>query len=246
MLTTNCQIRDERVEREVARWLRRFERKRPEGIVEAWDRDGGLIWQRKNLFVNTGLAPLASLLAGVTSGEYALAAGFGSGNTAVALTDTDLTATPKYYNAIGANSFPSSGTVQFTLTLGTTDYGATGLTVQELGLFANTGSAGLPVAVGTANPSWAAATVETIGNLIVDSNGNIQRVTALTPSSDDKTGASAPTWATVVGNTTADNHVTWTLVALHTPPAPMLAHVVVPSFAFSIAATSNWTWAFTF
>ena len=59
--------------------------------------------------------------------------------------------------------------------------------------------------------SWAASTVMAVGQQILDSNGNVQRVTAVT--SDAKTGTpSHPTWATTGGNTTTDNHVTWTVV----------------------------------
>lgn len=57
--------------------------------------------------------------------------------------------------------------------------------------------------------SWPGASTQTyLGHQIKDSNGNIQVVTAVT--SDSKTGASAPTWATGIGVTTTDNHVTWT------------------------------------
>jgi hypothetical protein len=226
---------------------------RPQGIVRLYEgpewKRGKLLWERKNLFVNAGLIPLASLIAGVTSGQFVAAAGFGSGSTPVTVTDTDLTTTPKYYNAIGAHTIGPSGglsvgSVQFAYALGATDYGATGLTIQELGLFA--GTASLPVATGTANPSWAASTGKTIGNLIVDSNLNIQRCTT-----NGNTGTGAPSWATTVGTTTNDftggGTAVWTCVALHTAPTPMICHVVVPSFAFT-PGVSNYsgTWTLTF
>jgi len=76
----------------------------------------------------------------------------------------------------------------------------------------------LPQSNGTTNQfaataaAWSANTVMSLDQQIVDSNGNIQRVTAIT--SDFKTGGSTPAWAsTTVGQTTTDNHVTWTLVA---------------------------------
>lgn len=56
--------------------------------------------------------------------------------------------------------------------------------------------------------AWAANVVKGLGQTILDSNGNLQRVTAV--ATDAKTGGSAPTWATVAGTTTVDNHVTWT------------------------------------
>ncbi len=215
--------------------------KRPDGIVRIFSR-GALLWECRNLFVNAGLPALANLMAGVTAGQYALAVGFGSGATAPTVNDTDLGAAPKYYNAVGAHTFPNSGSVQFNYALSATaDYGALGTTVQEVGLFANGSAAAMPAAIGTANPSWAATTAEVIGNLIVDSNGNIQRCTTAGTS-----GTTAPAWAAALNATTTDGTAVWTLVALHTAPAPMLAHAVVPAFVFNGAATYQGTWTFTF
>jgi hypothetical protein len=236
--------------------------RRPKGIVRLYEggevrrggsarclrnsgwRRGKLLWERENLFVNAGLPSLASLMAGVTSGEYALAVGFGSGNTTPALTDTDVTA-PKYYNAVAGHTLSGPAvTFNFALTLNV-DYGASGITIQELGLYANTGAAVLPAASGTSNPSWAATTAKTVGNLIVDSNGNIQRCTTA-----GNTGTSAPTWATTIGATTNDSTgggtAVWTLVALHTAPTPLMAHVLQPSFLFNNTGTFTGTWTFTF
>ena len=56
--------------------------------------------------------------------------------------------------------------------------------------------------------AWAASTTKGLGQTILDSNSNLQRVTAV--ATDAKTGGSPPTWATVAGTTTVDNHVTWT------------------------------------
>ncbi len=200
------------------------------------------MWECRNLFVNAGLPALASLMAGVTTGQYALAVGFGSSSTAPTVNDTDLGAAPKYYNAVGAHTFPSSGSVQFNYALSATaDYGALGMTVQEVGLFANGAGAAMPSAIGTANPAWAGSTAWTAGNLIVDANGNIQRCTTAGTS-----GSTAPTWATALGATTSDGTLVWTLVALHTAPAPMLAHAVVPGFVFNGTANYQGTWTFTF
>jgi hypothetical protein len=62
------------------------------------------------------------------------------------------------------------------------------------------------------HPNWTANTGEAVGNIVVDSNGNLQRVSAIT--GDARTAGSAPAWSTALGTTTIDNHVTWTLVAL--------------------------------
>jgi hypothetical protein len=56
--------------------------------------------------------------------------------------------------------------------------------------------------------SWVANTVTNLQTIIVDSNSNLQRCTAITL--DFKTGTTPPTWATITGNPTTDNHVTWT------------------------------------
>jgi hypothetical protein len=215
--------------------------KRPQGIVRFFNR-GALLWECRNLFVNAGLPALANLMAGVTAGQYALAVGFGSGAAAPTLNDTDMGAAPKYYNAVGAYTFPSPGSVQFDYALSATvDYGAIGMTVQEVGLFANGSAAAMPAAIGSTNPPWAASTAWAAGNLILDANGNIQRCTTAGIS-----GTTAPAWATALDATTADGSVVWALVALHSAPAPMLAHAVVPAFAFNGTANYQGTWTFTF
>jgi hypothetical protein len=225
--------------------LKRGER-RLRGIVRLYEgpdwRRGKLIWERDNLVVNAGLTALANLLGNNTSGQSVAVMGYGSGNTTPAATDTALFATPTYYNAIGTATIGPSGgvaagSVQFAYSLGSTDYAANPLTIQELGLFGNSGSASFPAAVGTSNPNWAASTAETVGNLIVDSNGNIQRCTTA-----GTTGASHPTWATTIGSTTTDNMATWALVAKSTAPVPMIAHVVVPSFLYTGGGNYSGTW----
>jgi hypothetical protein len=217
------------------------------GIVRLYEgpewRRGRLLWERENLVVSAGLTALASLLGGTTSGEFVSVVGFGSGNTAPAGGDTALGATPAYYNAsgivtIGPSGGVAAGSVQIAYQLVSTDYAANPLTIQELGLFGNTGAANFPAAAGTANSSWAATTAYTIGNLIVDSNGNIQRCTTAGTS-----GGSHPVWATTLAATTSDaSPLVWTLVALHTVPVPMIAHAVVPSFPYTGGGNFSGTW----
>jgi hypothetical protein len=66
--------------------------------------------------------------------------------------------------------------------------------------------------VTTANTpaSWAANTPFDVGNFIEDSNQNIEVVTFTSGNGKSGPGPSAPTWATSVGATTADDEVTWT------------------------------------
>ncbi|MBV8360458.1 MAG: hypothetical protein JO189_21375 [Deltaproteobacteria bacterium] len=205
-------------------------------------RNGILLFERDNLVVNAGLTALANLLGANPAGQCVSVVGFGSGNATPAPTDTGLSANPAYYNAVGAITIGpgggvAAGSVQFAYQLVLTDYAANPLTIQELGLFGNIGSATFPAAVGTANPSWAATTAYTVGNLIVDSNGNIQRCTNAGTS-----GASHPTWATTIGATTTDNTAVWTLTAKSTAPLPMIAHVVVPSFPYTGGGSYSGTW----
>ena len=217
------------------------------GIVRLYEgtdwRCRKLIWQRENLVVNSGLVALANLLGNQTTGNMVSAVGFGSGNVAPISTDVALTSSPAYYNAVGAivigpaGGVPS-GSVLFNYALLTTDYAANPLTIQELGLFGNTGTASLPAATGTTNAAWAASTAFTVGNLIVDSNGNIQRCTTAGTSKV----APHPTWATTIGVTTNDGSAVWTLTAVSTAPVPMIAHVVVPAFPYAGAGNYSGTW----
>jgi hypothetical protein len=96
-----------------------------------------------NLFVNDGRPALAKLLGGDAAGEFASAIGFGSSGTAPAATDTGLTAAA-YYKTLDSHSQDGSGSVTFNWSLGAEDTGAQGITIQELGLFADRTSVGLP------------------------------------------------------------------------------------------------------
>jgi hypothetical protein len=232
--------------RDALRWLKKRPRPRGRVTIRKYVR-GRLLWtlERENLFVNAGLPCLANLLANQGSGEFVSAVGYGSSGTPATVNDTGLNATPAYYNAPVSATFTGTATTAIGWAIGTTDYGAQGIAVQELGLFANTAAIVLPDIVGvTAFPAWAASTAKTIGALIKDSNGNLQRCTGITGAGD--TGSAAPTWATTLNATTADNQVTWTLVALHSTPGPMIAHTTVPEFTVAAGATYQGTWQLTF
>lgn len=221
--------------------------KRPRGHVTLFHR-GQLLWETHNLVVNSGLTALANLLGGTTAGEFVAAIGYGSSGTAPLVTDTTLNANPTYYKAIGTITIGPSGgvaagSVQFAYSLLTTDYAANPLTIQELGLFGNTGAITMPAAVGTTFNAWAASTGYVIGNIIVDSNSNIQRCTT----SGTSQSPTHPSWSVNVGSTTTENVGTtnvpvWTLVALHTAPTPLISHVIVPSFPYTGAGNFSGTW----
>jgi phage tail sheath protein FI len=66
--------------------------------------------------------------------------------------------------------------------------------------------------------TWAASTVYTVGTEIVDSNGNVQEVTAI--ATTEASGAAAPAWVTVIGQTTQDANILWQRIANGTGPAP--------------------------
>jgi len=55
---------------------------------------------------------------------------------------------------------------------------------------------------------WQANQTQASNNIIVDSNNNIQQVTAVTGNA--QTGAGEPQWAVAMSSTTTDNNVTWT------------------------------------
>lgn len=60
---------------------------------------------------------------------------------------------------------------------------------------------------------WQALTEYEIGNQIVDSNGNLQQVTAVSESGEDQSsesGATVPAWAASLNATTVDASLTWT------------------------------------
>ncbi len=69
----------------------------------------------------------------------------------------------------------------------------------------------IPTGTGMLFPAWSAQEVFPVGAEIVDSNGNLQRVTA-----SGTSGGTPPGWSTTIGNTTPDGGVggvTWTLVS---------------------------------
>jgi hypothetical protein len=154
------------------------ERSRPRGVVrfELFE-DYRLIAtiEDHNLFVYAGRPALAALMGGDTSGEFAAAVGFGSGAGTPALTDTGLT-TPAYYKSLDSHSEDGAGCVTFNWSLGTADTGAVGITIQELGLFANKTTVVLP---GTTQPTPILAR-KTISPIVFTSSMSLSGVWTLT------------------------------------------------------------------
>lgn len=126
--------------------------RRPYGFVRYRVFERGrlvLVVEGENLFVNDGRPALAKLLGGDSAGEFASAIGFGSSGTAPSVTDSVLTAAA-YYKALGSHSQDGTGSVTFNWSLDGSDTGAQGITIQELGLFADRTSVALPGSVSPA------------------------------------------------------------------------------------------------
>ncbi len=152
---------------------------RPRGIVRFEIIEHGRLIatiEEHNLFVNAGLPALAALLGGDTSGEFATAVGFGSGSATPTLTDAGLTA-PSYYKSLDSHSEDGAGCVTFNWSLGTGDTGAVGITIQELGLFANKTTT--PVLPGTTQPTPMLAR-KTISPIVFTSSMSLSGVWTLT------------------------------------------------------------------
>jgi hypothetical protein len=132
-------------------------------------------FEDSNLFVTAGLPALAALMGGDTTGEFASAVGFGSGAGTPALTDTGLTA-PSYYKSLDSHTEDGAGSVTFNWSLGTGDTGAVGITIQELGLFANKTTVVLP---GTTPPTPLLAR-KTISPILFTSSMSLSGVWTLT------------------------------------------------------------------
>jgi flagellar hook protein FlgE len=74
------------------------------------------------------------------------------------------------------------------------------------------------------SPNWPTSSAVTVGTTVIDSNGNVEKVTSI--SGTGTTGAAAPVWGTAQGATTTDNaganQVTWTnLGPASTVPGPI-------------------------
>jgi hypothetical protein len=136
---------------------------------------------------------------------------------------------------------------------GTVQWTNRGLPVENWGIQPPTIAMPKP-SLNSSRIAWQANTFYSNPGVIVDSNGNLQQVNI-----DGVSGAVAPTWAVVVGNTTVDGGVTWKMIqdaasmiwAAHTAYAP--GHFLIAGGCLfrmqaysqpTISSTVDmWTWA---
>ena len=239
---------------------------RPRGVVRL-RREGKTIFEGTNLVVNAGLPAFAMLAAGASAGQSVSVVGYGSGNMAPTVTDTDLAVPPKYYNAVGTATFPTPGTGVFNSALQASHYAPYGMTSQEIGLLANAGAVSIPSVAGFSYPAWVGGSAQPFGNLVqaaggypfrsttppawvtgapvvagqlmTDTNGNLQECTTA-----GTTGAVAPSWSATVGDTTSDGSAVWTCKELsgYTPTTGATQPVwsVGPVGAYTFDNTVAW------
>jgi hypothetical protein len=99
-----------------------------------------------------------------------------------------------------ANNFLGGTTVD-----GTAQWVNRGPRVENWGIVAPTGTPITSIEGG--GVAWQANTVYSQVGVVIDSNGNLQQLTTA-----GKSGATVPTWATIVGNATADGSNVWTML----------------------------------
>jgi hypothetical protein len=115
---------------------------------------------------------------------------------------------------------------------GTVQWTNRGNPIENWGI-ANDGKAVTP-AVGTSNVSWQANTFYSLPGVIIDSNGNLQQVTA-----KGLSGGSTPTWATSVGNTTTDGSVTWKMIQTAASMVWTAHTAYTPSASLQLTSVAN-------
>jgi hypothetical protein len=84
-------------------------------------------------------------------------------------------------------------------------FGLDGLTTAKWGIDPPRSAPGVAQILISGLNTWAASTFFSSNLILLDSNGNIQKLTT-----GGTTGAAEPTWATVAGNTTTDGSAVWT------------------------------------
>ena len=134
-------------------------------------------------------------------------------------------------------SYTKTGTNTWSYSVALPAGDATGVPTNNTGTLTFDTSGNLIVPAAT---PWASSAAETVGTTILDSNGNLERVTSV--SGTGTTGAAAPVWSAAAGATTTDNsgpnQVVWTNLGTVTPKRE---HITFPGMADGASDLSfNW------
>ncbi|MGH3261199.1 MAG: right-handed parallel beta-helix repeat-containing protein, partial [Trebonia sp.] len=134
----------------------------------------------------------------------------------------------------GMQVIDTNGNIQQVTTAGTTgasapSWNATvgGTTTDNTATWTNEGSGIVAQRYPPGGRAWSASTPCAIGNILVDGNGNVQRMAATSagaPASSGTSGASTPAWASAYGNTTTDNQITWKCLGTNSENSAVLPY----------------------
>lgn len=158
--------------------------------------------------------------------------------------DTGISTVVMGGNPISGTTAPTwntslEGTTDDTNGGGTAQWTNRGSTIENWGI-AGPLTTDLPtVQIQGSTTAWQPNTFYSNSNAIVDSNGNLQQIT--TPG---KSGLSTPAWAVIVGGTTTDGTVTWTVLETAANLA-WAAHTHYPAGYFLVGSASGTPCLFT-
>jgi len=142
--------------------------------------------------------------------NFSVTANLNSGAT----TGTTFSSPVEMYDSLGQNhqatvTYTKTGTNTWSYSVALPSGDATGTPVNSTGTLSFDSSGNLLMPTAT---TWPAGTATPVGTTILDSNGDLERVTSV--SGTGTTGGAAPAWSTTVGGTTTDNgganQVVWT------------------------------------
>ena len=172
---------------------------------------------------NTSLTPI-TIPVGLTEGaqatqNFSVTTNLNSGATV----GTSFSTPVQVFDSLGQShqvtvSYTKTATNTWSYSVALPAGDATGTPVNNTGTLTFDSSGNLIVP--TATP-WPSSTAVTVGTTILDSNGDLERVTSV--SGTGTTGAAAPVWNNTVGGTTTDNaganQVVWTNLGVVNPIA---------------------------
>ncbi len=154
--------------------------------------------------------PVGANEAAQATQNFSVTANLNSGAT----TGTTFSSPVQMYDSLGQShevtvTYTKTGTNAWSYAIALPSGDATGTPVNNTGTLNFDSSGNLLLPTGT---TWSAGTAAPVGTTVLDSNGNLERVTSI--SGTGTTAAAAPTWSTTVGSTTTDNaganQVVWT------------------------------------